>query len=493
MIIVRTIHLYNSHVLVHCSDGWDRTSQLSALPQICLDPYYRTAEGLAVLIEKDWLSYGHRFADRSGHLCHDRVEFSTARGDESSAQQTFLASVTRQFAGPGSHAFKETCPVFQQFLDCIYQLQRQFPARFEWNEALLRRLQWETYAGRYGTFLFNSEKQRAELQARKKTKSVWESIFDEDNDGKLSLKSEFRSERYDPTLDDPNSRRADADQGVLLVNPQDVKWWFELFGRGDEEMNGRPGPTIHVETPAAPRTTVTVVESVEDDPVLNGSLAGSMSNLGLRSHTQHSAASPSSSRPSSPATSRPLDLPSQILSSEAVSSARKFGWSAWKTVQKHAQEAASHAATRYAESQEARRVNTGVDVAVSQPSSLGDQISWSSGGKPLASEFGQGAQLSPSPLPSGPAELPTRKPGHDSHDSSRVSPTPQRQFESSTDPLGGNPWSVPASETLKPARPAKVVSEQLRSSSATLAEQHDAQASHSRLSPSTDPLGVGFA
>jgi len=29
-------------VLVHCSDGWDRTSQLICLSQILIEPYYRT-------------------------------------------------------------------------------------------------------------------------------------------------------------------------------------------------------------------------------------------------------------------------------------------------------------------------------------------------------------------------------------------------------------------------------------------------------------------
>lgn len=31
-------------VLVHCSDGWDRTPQIVALAELLLDPYYRTIE-----------------------------------------------------------------------------------------------------------------------------------------------------------------------------------------------------------------------------------------------------------------------------------------------------------------------------------------------------------------------------------------------------------------------------------------------------------------
>ena len=31
-------------VLVHCSDGWDRTAQLVALAELILDPYYRTIQ-----------------------------------------------------------------------------------------------------------------------------------------------------------------------------------------------------------------------------------------------------------------------------------------------------------------------------------------------------------------------------------------------------------------------------------------------------------------
>ncbi|KAL8945709.1 MAG: hypothetical protein Q9222_007788 [Ikaeria aurantiellina] len=71
-LIARQVALQHSHVLIHCSDGWDRTSQLSALSQLCLDPYYRTLEGFIVLVEKDWLSFGHMFNHRSGFLSSEK-------------------------------------------------------------------------------------------------------------------------------------------------------------------------------------------------------------------------------------------------------------------------------------------------------------------------------------------------------------------------------------------------------------------------------------
>lgn len=35
-------------VLVHCSDGWDRTAQVCSLASLLLDPFYRTFKGFMV-------------------------------------------------------------------------------------------------------------------------------------------------------------------------------------------------------------------------------------------------------------------------------------------------------------------------------------------------------------------------------------------------------------------------------------------------------------
>ncbi|ETE65674.1 Myotubularin-related protein 2, partial [Ophiophagus hannah] len=116
-------------VIVHCSDGWDRTAQLTSLAMLMLDGYYRTIQGFQVLIEKEWLSFGHRFQLRVGH-------------------------------GDKNHADADRSPVFLQFVDCVWQMTRQFPTAFEFNEFLLITILDHLYSCLFGTFLWNSEQQR---------------------------------------------------------------------------------------------------------------------------------------------------------------------------------------------------------------------------------------------------------------------------------------------------------------------------------------------
>lgn len=42
--VVAAVERDGRPVLVHCSDGWDRTPQIVALAELMLDPYYRTIE-----------------------------------------------------------------------------------------------------------------------------------------------------------------------------------------------------------------------------------------------------------------------------------------------------------------------------------------------------------------------------------------------------------------------------------------------------------------
>lgn len=47
--VVHYLNVEACSVIVHCSDGWDRTPQLVALAELILDPYYRTIKGTPIL------------------------------------------------------------------------------------------------------------------------------------------------------------------------------------------------------------------------------------------------------------------------------------------------------------------------------------------------------------------------------------------------------------------------------------------------------------
>jgi len=44
VLVVNAIDKEKRPVLVHCSDGWDRTPQIVALAELMLDPFYRTIQ-----------------------------------------------------------------------------------------------------------------------------------------------------------------------------------------------------------------------------------------------------------------------------------------------------------------------------------------------------------------------------------------------------------------------------------------------------------------
>lgn len=140
-----------SSVICHCSDGWDRTAQCTSLAMLMLDPYYRQLKGFQVLIEKEWLSFGHKFEQRVGH-------------------------------GHDNYQDADRSPVFLQFIDCVWQMTRQFPTAFEFNECFLIIILDHLYSCLFGTFLCNSEAQRVKEDLRNKTSSLWSFINSHSDD-----------------------------------------------------------------------------------------------------------------------------------------------------------------------------------------------------------------------------------------------------------------------------------------------------------------------
>ncbi len=144
--VAATAHFGMCPVLVHCSHGWDRTSQVCSLAQIFLDPFYRTMKGFQILIEKDWLSFGHPFQLRNLHY---------------------------QQMGQQSGSTDQRSPIFLQFLDSVWQLLNQFASEFEFNSRYLLCIADHVYSCRFGTLLKDSEKERKALHLNKRCPSLW--------------------------------------------------------------------------------------------------------------------------------------------------------------------------------------------------------------------------------------------------------------------------------------------------------------------------------
>jgi myotubularin-related protein 1/2 len=150
-------HVHRLPVLLHCSHGWDRTSQVAALAQLLLDPHYRTMKGFATLVEKDFMSFGHPF--------HTRCSHGEGRGSD-----TTIASSSTGTADEG-----QISPIFIQFLDAVYQVVHQYPESFEFNTRYLLVMSEYVYSARFGTLLCDTEREREMVAAiRQRTHSLWD-------------------------------------------------------------------------------------------------------------------------------------------------------------------------------------------------------------------------------------------------------------------------------------------------------------------------------
>lgn len=190
--LTKAVTVEGASVLVHCSDGWDRTAQVCSLGSLLMDPYYRTIKGFMVLIEKDWISFGHKFADRCDQLDGDP---------------------------------KEVSPIFTQFLEAVWQLTEQFPQAFEFSEWFLLQIHEHVHSCQYGNFLGNNQRQREELQLRERTHSLWAFL--------MSEKQNYLNPFYSPAYSESNP--------VLEPStlPYHFKFWRNMYHQFDRSMHPR--------------------------------------------------------------------------------------------------------------------------------------------------------------------------------------------------------------------------------------------------------------
>ena len=266
-----------------CPCSWDRTSQICGLVQLMLDPYYRSLRGFAVLIESCWLSFGHQFALRHGH------------------------------ADP-NYNDDQRAPIFIQWLDCVWQLWRQMPCAFEFTESALIFILEHVYSCRFGTFLYNNERERHAQNVAMKTVSIWTVLIDPRH------ASQFINPCYAPVA------------GAIYPNcsMKKLQVWEGAYMRHDPEARVRTGLAVAERSAAALwrykrlreklRSMGMDLDDLDPEPG-HGSSGAAAQVAPVAASAAAPAAAPAAAAPTPPATQAPPSLPPTDAAVTAATSA----------------------------------------------------------------------------------------------------------------------------------------------------------------------------
>ncbi|XP_049661554.1 myotubularin-related protein 11 isoform X4 [Accipiter gentilis] len=141
-------------VLLQEPSDRDLNCLLASLVQLLGDPHTRTLPGFQSLVQREWVAAGHPFPHRLGLLRHDSPREEVRTYPVPPLPRPCPRWVT------GTRVVPPQAPVFLLFLDCTWQLVRQFPAAFGFTEAYLLALHDSSFAPYFSTFLFSCQRQR---------------------------------------------------------------------------------------------------------------------------------------------------------------------------------------------------------------------------------------------------------------------------------------------------------------------------------------------
>ena len=202
---------------------------------------------------------------------------------------------TSESSRVNSLAPKEISPIFTQFLDAVYQIWIQFPQMFEFNEKFLIYINTHIYSGQFGTFLFNSDSQRAAFlkegkSLKESTYSIWGYMETVEQDilnpiyvsPEMIRNRKIKGKEKSPVGNAPllplktvGTPGSSTEEGtVIFPSSNELKYWLGLFMRNDldgveivdvETLTGSLNSSLNATMGATMKALRSVVDAIDFD------------------------------------------------------------------------------------------------------------------------------------------------------------------------------------------------------------------------------------